>query len=296
MTGGFDNFRTPTPTAPPLQLPKIEAGNPATLHPMARTRTTPTVDTLLDLAAKAPWWAGASLAAMSALALQGAAQIVLPMVGLSAALASVLARRKQAGTVVADDDVLDGMNRREFESLVAESFRRQGYQIAESAVEGTDITLRKDRQTWLVHCKPWRAAKVDADVVETFISDLKVRGAAGGFIMSSGRFTREAVAFASGKPVQLIAGPALQLLIKKLRSSRVAAPPPSPLPAPPAATPPKSTATTAPLLSPTCPKCNSAMLKRKAKRGEHAGLLFWGCVMHPDCRGVRRISAASPPG
>ena len=296
MSGGFDNFRTPTPTSPPPQLPKMQAGHPATLHPMARARTTPSVDTLLDLVAKAPWWAGASLAAVSVLALQGAAQIVLPMIGLSAALASVLVRRKRAGPVAADDDVLDRMTRREFEALVAEGFRQQGYQIAEAAIAGADITLRKDRQTWLVHCKPWRSAKVDADVVATFVSDLKVRGAAGGFIMSSGRFTREAVAFASGKPVQLIAGPALQSLVKKLRSSRVVAPPPSPPPAPRAATLRKGNVTTAPLLSPTCPKCHSAMLKRKAKRGEHAGLLFWGCVMHPDCRGVRRISATSLPG
>lgn len=37
-------------------------------------------------------------------------------------------------------------------------------------------------------------------------------------------------------------------------------------------------------VAPVCPKCGSAMVQRKAKRGENAGKTFWGCSNYPACR------------
>lgn len=37
---------------------------------------------------------------------------------------------------------------------------------------------------------------------------------------------------------------------------------------------------------PLCPVCNSTMVKRVAKRGQHAGSTFWGCRKFPACRGI----------
>ncbi|MEP7296715.1 MAG: restriction endonuclease [Burkholderiales bacterium] len=261
---------------------------------MARSLTIPTADDLFDLMAKLPWWVGASVAAVSFAALNGAAQVVLPTLGLSVALGSVIARRKR-GVTVPSSDILDGITRREFEALMSESFRRQGYQLGEGTPEGADLVLRKDRQTWLVHCAPWRAAKVDVDVVKAFASGLATRGAAGGFIVSSGRFTREAIAFTQGTTLHLVDGPALQLRIKQVRPARsVVAAPVAPPTARPVVAPPASTVDPAPRLAPLCPKCASGMIHRKVKRGEHAGLEFWGCVMHPQCRGIRKIPPPSP--
>jgi len=42
-------------------------------------------------------------------------------------------------------------------------------------------------------------------------------------------------------------------------------------------------------VTPHCPVCNSQMIKRKARRGTHAGQEFWGCPNYPDCRGTRPI-------
>ena len=46
---------------------------------------------------------------------------------------------------------------REFEMLVGEAFRLQGYQVVETggggADGGVDLVLRKDRETFLVQCK-----------------------------------------------------------------------------------------------------------------------------------------------
>ena len=38
-----------------------------------------------------------------------------------------------------------------------------------------------------------------------------------------------------------------------------------------------------------CPKCNTSMVKRKAKKGRNAGSYFWGCNRYPLCKGTRNI-------
>ncbi|PYG04531.1 MULTISPECIES: nuclease-related domain-containing protein [unclassified Thioalkalivibrio] len=41
--------------------------------------------------------------------------------------------------------------------------------------------------------------------------------------------------------------------------------------------------------APGCPKCGSAMVKRKARKGASAGQQFWGCSQYPACRGIRAL-------
>lgn len=38
--------------------------------------------------------------------------------------------------------------------------------------------------------------------------------------------------------------------------------------------------------APVCPKCESAMVKRQAVKGPHAGKFFWACSAFPACRQV----------
>ena len=40
--------------------------------------------------------------------------------------------------------------------------------------------------------------------------------------------------------------------------------------------------------APLCPKCNSPMLKRIAKKGSNAGNEFWSCSNYPRCNGTRK--------
>lgn len=42
-----------------------------------------------------------------------------------------------------------------------------------------------------------------------------------------------------------------------------------------------------------CPKCSSAMVKRQAKQGRHAGTWFWACSSFPQCRQVLLIGEES---
>ena len=103
--------------------------------------------------------------------------------------------------------------------------------------------------------------------------------------MTSGSFTEEAMAFASGRNVRLVDGPKLFGLIQQARAAR-AGQAAMPVPARPV-TSFAATAFASPLAT-TCSNCSSAMVRRVAKRGDNAGKPFWGCTRYTaGCRGTR---------
>ena len=226
---------------------------------MARRRQGAAFD-FSDLVAMLPWWGGIGLALASHVLLDrlsvpsstpmqagqmgvfvqqaliaGFASIgrwLVPLLCLLGAAVSFMRRRRRrmlVGTVTDSDAAaaLDGMSWREFELLVGESFRRQGWQVTEQgdaqADGGVDLILRRDRETFVVQCKQWKAFKVGVGVVRDLYGVMAARGAAGGFVVTSGRFTAEARRFAEGRNVRLIDGPALLALIRPARAAGAAA-------------------------------------------------------------------------
>lgn len=283
---------------------------------MGRRRRQSGAEDMMDLVARLPWWAGVLLAtgayavfhwlALRPLPeikstgdfsgnfvwiwLKGvsvALQYLVPGICLIGALVSFLQRRKRAAlaaTVTASPgaQALEGMSWREFEMLVGEAFRLQGYQVEElggpQADGGVDLVLCKAGETFLVQCKQWKAFKVGVDVVRQLYGVMAARGAAGGMVVTSGRFTDEAVAFAAGRNVRLVDGPALLALLQQARKAGAARAPEAAAPRP--AAPPSAA-------MPACPKCGARMLKRMARQGSNAGSQFWGCSTYPKCRGTR---------
>lgn len=227
--------------------------------------------------------------------LASAGQYILPIICLVAAGVSAWRRKVRQGLVtnVAESqasDVLDGMSWRKFELLVGEGFRLQGYQVAETggggADGGVDLVLTRPGkgggEKFLVQCKQWRALKVGVDVVRELYGVMAARGATGGFVVTSGRFTDDAIGFASGRNVTLVDGPKLVGLIRQAKSAAVQP------------TPSRGAATVVPLRADegqtiVCPVCAKSMVRRTAKRGANAGGEFWGCTGYPACRGTRPI-------
>lgn len=294
---------------------------------VARKRTSAAED-LLDLIAMLPWWTGVLLALISYLLLHAVAaqpvaaapqpgqmgamltqtlwrtfasfgQYLLPLICLAGAAMSAW-RRKERKRLVSDvtqsaaSDVLHGMSWSEFEMLVGEGFRLQGYQVKETggggADGGVDLVLSRPGENggekFLVQCKQWRAFKVGVDVVRELYGVMAAHGAAGGFVVTSGRFTDEAIKFARGRNVALVDGPKLQGLLQRAKAGTV----PPPLP------PERSAAcftlqpTLAAVQGEKCPLCAKPMVRRTAKRGANAGGEFWGCTGYPACRGTRSIA------
>jgi restriction system protein len=144
--------------------------------------------------------------------------------------------------------------------------------------------LRKGGQTFLVQCKQWKAFKVGVDVVRQLYGVMAARGATGGFVVTSGRFTDEAGSFADGRNLTLVDGPRLAAMLASARSAKER----SGGRAVPIDRVTSATAT------PACPSCGSPMTPRTAKRGPNAGSAFWGCSTYPACKGTRAVEPDEP--
>lgn len=269
-------------------------------------------DDLIGITSKLPWWAGVVLAMAAYVWLHSVAtsevtavaqpgklgdfvgqtlfktlasvgQYLLPLAFLVGAAISAYGRytRKALHEEVAaspDRGALNNMSWQQFEALVGEAFRRKGYMVTETggggADGGVDLALKKEGETFLVQCKQWKATKVGVATVRELYGVMAANGSTGGFVVTSGIFTDEARAFAVGRNIELMDGKALHALIRGV------------------SVPSKS----APVLQvidtasePVCPVCQSAMVKRTAKRGANSGNAFWGCTQYPACKGTRAI-------
>jgi restriction system protein len=280
---------------------------------MARNKKSSPAEELVDLIALMPWWAGCALALVSYLwlhgvATQGAAsstqagtmvthavftalasagQFLVPLLCLLGAAMSAYGRSKRKGLVTSvagssSASALNNMSWQEFELLVGEGFRQQGYQVTESggggADGGIDLVMRKGGDKFLVQCKQWKAFTVGVTVVRELYGVMTANGAAGGFVVSSGRFTADANAFASGRNITLMDGAALFKLIKQPTGTRASQPPPY-----------AETVSPKAVTTPSCPICSKVMVQRVAKRGGNSGGAFWGCSGFPACRGTRQV-------
>ena len=287
---------------------------------MARKRKTSPLEDMLDLVSMLPWWAGLAIAVIGYLLLHRmaaptpitavqpgqagqmithtffvglatAGQYIVPLIGLAGAAISAF-RKKQRAALVTDvsqassASALDGMSWREFELLVGEAFRLQGFRVAEigggGPDGGVDLILSKGNERFLVQCKQWKAFKVGVDVVRELYGVMAAKGATGGFVVTSGRFTDDAKAFADGRNVQLVDGTKLFAMIKQAKQAMTSA-------APSKMSEPHMNQSSA-SVAPSCPQCGAEMVKRIARKGGNAGGEFWGCSKFPACRGVRQLN------
>lgn len=114
------------------------------------------------------------------------------------------------------------MSWQQFETLVGEGFQRRGGRVKETGGGrpdgGVDLVLSKDGEKTLVQCKQWKAFKVGVSTVRELYGVMAADGAAAGFVVTSGRFTQEAVAFAAGRNIHLMDGAALMKLLKEAKA------------------------------------------------------------------------------
>ena len=140
-------------------------------------------------------------------------------------------RRREIKTRSGDArEFLSGLDNREFDALLIEAFKLQGYQIAGSGA-GIDMILRKDHETCLVHAKQWKVEKVGVQPLRDLFSLMTARGAASGIIVTTGRFSREAIRFAATHSLKLVEGATLLAMIKRAQAAVRSKDPAAPVPA-----------------------------------------------------------------
>ncbi|HEX5286620.1 MAG TPA: restriction endonuclease [Polaromonas sp.] len=291
---------------------------------MTRPNKQSLTDDLVEITSRLPWWVGVALAALSYVLLHAVAQrplpasmhagqvgnlavsalwrglvmggqYVLPFIFLLAAGVSAFKRRKDAQGHDAADQRADGagyMKWRDFEILVCEYFRRQGFKVLDNGDGGTDgsvdMLLQKGPDRYLVQCKHWRALRVGVQPVRELHGVIATGRVAGGFVVTSGEFTDEARHFSEGRELQLIDGKAL---LRGIRAQAEAVSAPVVRPALMPEAPPRIAEPVVRAL-PVCPLCSAEMVLRQVSSGTLSGKRFWGCSRYADtrCQGTRKLT------
>ncbi len=230
------------------------------------------LDDIFEMLCVVPAWVGPPVALLFYLVLQFLVPLVLPdgdtelpslVAGMSRTIALPFAvlvlfawvfaeirkwsRRGLLNTQIGMSSIRD-LSWQEFEYLVGEAYRRQGYVVEEtgspSGDGGIDLSLRRGAEWVVVQCKQWKARKVGVRPVRELYGVMTSEGATGAILVTCGSFTREAESFAQGKPIKLIGGQDLWDLVRAVKASGgqrsaqaatgTAAPSPRPGPATPA--------------------------------------------------------------
>ena len=170
-------------------------------------------------------------------------------------------------------ELLKHLEWRRLEELAAAYFEELGFRTgitharADGAVDISLYAAGAETAGILVHCKAWDAYPIGIKSLRELRGAMSSANVAEGVMVTTGRFTPEAVGFAAKENIQLIDGAAL---LEKLA----------------ALLPDKALgllkfATKGDFLTPTCPRCSIKMTARKSTR---EGRMYWGCTNYPRCK------------
>ena len=176
----------------------------------------------------------------------------------------------------------------EFELVIGEFYRRQGYAVTvcsgDGADGGIDLRLERGGDLVLVQCKHWKVYKVSAPAVRELFGVMVAENATRAILVTTGKFTRDARDFAEGKALELIEGAELErrLEVAKWDGSGVGR---DLLDVPSWS---GEFARAATITTPECPFCRSAMVLRQAKAsadpfitGAADRVMTWTCQAQP---------------
>ena len=180
-------------------------------------------------------------------------------------------------------ELLKHLEWRRFEELCVAYFEALGFstQISHSRPDGAvDVGLcaaGAERTAIVVHCQAWNAFRVGAKSVRELRAAMTTAGTAKGMLVTSSRFTQDALALAAKENIELIDGAAFLAKLAAL--------------APEKRLGLLKFATQGDFLTPTCPRCSIKMASRSST---HEGRRFWGCRNYPRCKQTLYSTANAP--
>lgn len=233
----------------------------------------------------APWWVSTGLAIMVLTVLPRIIPVATPFAFIIAIFLFLIAgismlRRWKISRMLetqASVETLREIPWKRFEDLIAEAYRRQGYKVEENfgagADGGVDLRLGRDGKVTLVQCKQWPSGRpLSVQKVRELYGVMHAEKASGAKFVATTTFTSEAVNFAQDKPIELVDGSQLLVLLRDVQTSGKISIPAS---------------VHTQEVTPDCLRCGGAMVQRTARHGANAGSEFWGCTNYPKCRGTR---------
>ena len=180
-------------------------------------------------------------------------------------------------------ELLKRLEWRRLEELCVAYFEALGFSthaVRAGAHGGVDISLvaeGEERASVLVQCKAWDAYGIGIKPLLALHAAMAAAGVAEGVMVSSGRFTPEARAFAAKQNIALLDGATLLAKLAELEPEKALAL--------------LRFATDGDFLTPTCPVCAVKMTSRQSTQG---GRKFWGCRNYPRCKQTLNATAHAP--
>jgi restriction system protein len=106
----------------------------------------------------------------------------------------------------------------EFEQAVGEMFKSHDYKVTHRGRRGdhgVDLVVRPSRgEKWVVQCKQWKG-QVGEPVLRDIYGAMHHEKAQGAAVVTTGRFSRQAIAWAQDKPIELYDGERLGEILQK---------------------------------------------------------------------------------
>jgi Restriction endonuclease/Topoisomerase DNA binding C4 zinc finger len=170
-------------------------------------------------------------------------------------------------------ELLRQLEWRRFEELCVAYYEALGLTTRISpggADGGVEIALyerRAEAPFALARCKAWDAYRVGEKSVRELSRAMVAAKFTEGVLLTSGRFTQEALALARNERIELIDGAALLGKIDALPADKSLGL--------------LKFATQGDFITPTCPACSIKMISRQSTR---EGRKFWGCRNYPACK------------
>jgi restriction system protein len=182
----------------------------------------PAKGSLFALLVRAPFWASLLIAgALFAVARNFlpnllAAATTLPFLG-TAAFAGWRQFKTPSPTRVTETlDALRDMTWVQFSAVIAETFRREGYDVG--ALEGgvANYELHKNGYKSLLSCKRWKVAQTGIVPLRELFEAMQARAARDCIYIATGDFTETARAFALEKGMRVLNGAELAKLVGRV--------------------------------------------------------------------------------
>jgi ssDNA-binding Zn-finger/Zn-ribbon topoisomerase 1 len=202
------------------------------------------------------------------------------------------------------------MTPRDFETAVAELFRKLGYQVEQTKFSndgGKDAIAWKNGEKYLIECKKYGEGKlIGRRDLQIFTAAMMEEKAAKGFYVNTGGFTKTAVEYAAKNGIRLYDKDGLPQLVSEAhplpetitRIRVMCSECGSVISLPVGDAPSKANCPSGHLVandvtesdfsvlstleSPKCHRCGEQMRPVKGSHG-----LFWGCSRYPNCKSTR---------
>lgn len=177
-------------------------------------------------------------------------------------------------------EALRALEWKRFELLCAKYYEMAGFKsetIRCGPDGGIDVKLFKVDPTKplaVVQCKAWNRTSVGVKEVRELLGVMAHEKVGRGIFITTGTYTKDAAAFGSDNPIQLLDGGGFLGKIQALPQAQLEAL--------------FAYAFDGDYRTPTCPSCGIKMTKRESQRGP-----FWGCLHYPRCRSTFALRTKS---